>query len=317
MDEQNEVNELKARRRARAAIVALATTLACCGILYRVLVTYQPLGRTGLMFIGLPALLAILLAVAAPAKTITGAIVFGITLVLLLVAPLMGEGYLCILIAAPLFYAVGVAMGLAFDATRKWREDMRQRTLRCATLVLLIPMSAEGVFPGTTIPRGQTVEVTRVVDAPAAAVEGALTGSPRIEMKLPRFLRIGFPRPLAAHGSGLEVGDARTIHFSGAEGDPEGDLVVRVTEREPGFVRLETVSDSSKLTQWLQWEASDVEWRAVDATHTRVTWRIHFARELDPAWYFTPWERLAVHEVAVYMISANATPLPELHGAPR
>src|SRR6185437_13085248 len=98
----------------------------------------------------------------------------------------------------------------------------------------------------------------------------------------PRFLRIGFPRPLAVHGGGLTEGDMRTIHFSGAEGDPEGDQVVRVAEREPGFVRFETVSDSSKLMQWVRWEASDVQWRAVDATHTQVTWRIYFARQLDP-----------------------------------
>ncbi|HEX3572886.1 MAG TPA: SRPBCC family protein [Acidobacteriaceae bacterium] len=303
-----ELNEVKHRQRTRAAIVALATTLACGGIVYRLLVMHQPLGRTGLMFIGLPAVLAVLLAVAAPAKSITGSIVFGITLVLLLLAPVMGEGYLCILIAAPLFYAVGVGMGLAFDATRKWREDMRKRTVRCALLVLLAPMSLEGVFPGTTIHRGQTVEVTRVVNASSAAVEGALAESPRIGLALPRFLRIGFPRPLAVHGSGLAVGDARTIHFSGAEGDPEGDLVMRVTEREPGFARFETVSDASKLTQWVRWEASDVQWRAVDATHTRVTWRIEFARELDPAWYFTPWERLAVREAAGYLIRANAMP---------
>lgn len=105
----------------------------------------------------------------------------------------------------------------------------------------------------------------------------------------------------------------RTIHFSGAEGDPEGDQVVRVAEREPGFVRFETVSDSSKLTQWVRWEASDVQWRAVDATHTQVTWRIYFARQLDPAWYFTPWERLAVRQAAAYLIAANATPA----GAPQ
>lgn len=315
----DEFNEVKHRKRIRAAIVAFATALACGGIVYRLLVLHQPLGRTGLMFIGLPAVLAVVLAVAAPAKTITGSIVFGITLVLLLLAPVMGEGYLCILFAAPLFYAVGVGMGLAFDATKKWRDEMRRRTMRCAVLVLLIPMCLEGVFPTTTIPRGQTVEVTQVVDAPAAEVERALGQAPQIDLKLPRFLRIGFPRPLCASGNGLNVGDVRTIHFSGAEGDPEGDLVMRVTEREPGFVRFETVSDASKLTQWVRWEASDVQWRAVDARHTRVTWRIEFARELDPTWYFTPWERLAVGEAAGYLITANATPqrMPQAPGVAR
>jgi hypothetical protein len=68
------------------------------------------------------------------------------------------------------------------------------------------------------------------------------------------------------------------------------------------------VSDSSKLTQWLLWQNSEVTWNAVDATHTAVTWKVSFERQLDPAWYFIPWERLAVREVAGYMIEANATP---------
>lgn len=297
----------KARERARAWVIALVTTFAAGGILYRVLMFHQPLGHTALMFIGLPAVLAILLAVAAPAKTVTGGIVLGITLVLLILAPLLGEGYLCILIAAPLFYAVGIGVGLAWDATRKWRRDGRPTTLKCVA-VLLLPMCLEGVFPQTTFDRRQTVEVTQVVDAPADAVETALAKSPRVGTVLPAYLRIGFPRPLEARGEGLQVGDLRTIHFSGAEGDPPGDLVSRVTVRGPGYIRVDTVSDGSKLTQWIRWDSSEVMWKAIGAGHTAVTWRIRFERQLDPAWYFVPWERVAVHEAAKYMIEANATP---------
>lgn len=303
-----EFDAIRQRRIARAWVVAVAIVFMVGGILYRTLVTHQPLGGTSLMFVGIPLVLAVLLAIAPPAKTATGAIIFGITLVLLVLAPVMGEGYLCILFASPLFYGLGAAVGKGIDAIRKIEDNRRKNQVRCVGLVLLLPMCLEGVFPATTIPRGQTVEMTRVEDASAAEVEQALGQSPRIDLMLPRFLRIGFPRPLAAYGGGLTVGDVRRIHFSGAEGDPEGDLVMRVTEREPGFVRFETVRDASKLTQWIAWEASDVQWRAVDATHTQVTWRIEFARELDPAWYFTPWERLAVREAAGYLIAANATP---------
>jgi hypothetical protein len=82
-----------------------------------------------------------------------------------------------------------------------------------------------------------------------------------------------------------------------------------VTERHPGYARFETVSDQSKLTQWVRWTSSEVEWTALDQGHTTVTWRIDFMRQLDPAWYFTPWERAAVTEAAAYLIDANATPV--------
>lgn len=271
-------------------------------VLYRVF-NIGGLGHTSAMFIGIPAILAIALVFAPRAKSVIGGIVRGITFALLVIAPFVGEGYLCILFTAPIFYAVGVAIGAAVEYFRA----KRARTLACVALFFL-PISLEGVVPWLTHDRTQTVEATQSISAPASAVESALTHSPRIDRALPRFLRIGFPRPLEAHGMGLVPGDTRTIHFAGAEGDPPGDLVMRVTRHDPGHARFETISDSSKLTQWVRWQSSDVTWTPIDATHTSVTWRITFDRQLDPFWYFAPWERVAVRQAARYLITANATP---------
>jgi hypothetical protein len=144
------------------------------------------------------------------------------------------------------------------------------------------------------------------VDEPAAAVEAKLAQSPRVDTAIPAAYKVGFPRPLAAWGEGLAVGNLRTVRFSGAEGDPEGNLVMQVSERRPGYARFEAVSDGSKLTQWLRWRDSVVRWEAVDAGHTRVTWRIDYERGLDPAWYFGMWERVCVTEAAAFLIDANA-----------
>ncbi len=90
---------------------------------------------------------------------------------------------------------------------------------------------------------------------------------------------------------------------------------MRVAERRPGYVRLQAVSDSSKLTQWIAWDSSEIRWVRVDEGHTRVTWRMHYERQLDPAWYFAPLERFAVYEAAKYLIEANASPHSEgIHG---
>lgn len=84
---------------------------------------------------------------------------------------------------------------------------------------------------------------------------------------------------------------------------------MRVTGRGRNSVRFETVSDESKLTQWLRWESSDVAWVPIDSGRTLVTWKVTFSRQLDPAWYFVPWERVTVREAARYLIMANAEPL--------
>jgi len=298
----NEINDQPNRiEPAQWGVIGLIAAFTVGGLLYKLLM-HEQLGHSAAMFLGVPAVLAILLALTPNAKTATGGILKGITLALLVIAPLLGEGYLCILMASPLFYLVGTIVGLLVDRNRR----KRNATLSCMAF-FLIPMCLEGVLPQMTLNRSQAVEATQIVPASVNTVERALAQSLNVDTKLPRFLRIGFPRPLAAWGHGLAIGDTRTVRFSGAEGDPPGDLVMRVAERSPGYVRFETVGDGSKLTQWVRWTSSNVEWKALDADHTMVTWRIHFERQLDPAWYFTPWERAAVKEAAAYLIDANAT----------
>ena len=114
---------------AQWSVVAIIVAFAAGAFLYKLLM-HERLGHSAAMFLGIPAVLAILLALAPPAKTATGGILKGITLALLVVAPLLGEGYLCILIASPLFYIVGILVGAAVDAQRA----NRGATLSCVAL---------------------------------------------------------------------------------------------------------------------------------------------------------------------------------------
>jgi len=112
-------------------------------------------------------------------------------------------------------------------------------------------------------------------------------------------------RQLLAAGSGLAIGDTRSVLFTHAGHHP-GTLVMRVTRSVPGAVTFEAVSDDSYIKHWLTWEGADVTWTAVDATHTRVSWTVRYRRTLDPAWYFKPWERYGAHLAAGYLITTAA-----------
>ncbi len=288
---------------SRRMFVIVIVAYAVAALLYRYLIAHD-LGRTGAMFIGLPMVLALGLALAPPARTSTGSIMKGITLALLLVAPLLGEGYLCILIASPLFYLVGALIAVIVNGSVKERRGGKLSA--CA--LLMLPFCMEGTIPMLTVPREQTVLVERVVPASLTAVSSALAGPLQTSTPLPRLLRIGFPRPIAAWGSGINIGDTRTVHFTGAETAPPGDLTLRIVASEPRHLRFAVVSDHSKLTEWMRWRESEVTWNSVDATHTRVVWTVRFDRDLDPAWYFGPWERVVVAKATEYLIAANATP---------
>jgi hypothetical protein len=292
-------------RSERAINLGLVAGIAVAGLAYRLVVS-QHLEQTALLFIGIPAILAVVVAATPRAKSVTGGIMKAITIALLLSGPFLGEGFICILMAAPLFYLVGAIVGLIIASAKRHGKSTM---VSCLVLVGLLPMSSEGLHPRLSFNREEAVQASRMINASADMVEQALSRSPRTDLPLPFYLRLGFPRAVEAHGSGLNPGDLRTIHFAGGEGHP-GDLVMKLVEHPPGHLRFVAVADKSKVSHWLDWEAADVDWKVVDASHTQVTWTLHYRRLLDPAWYFRPWERYATRLAADYLIQANATPLP-------
>ena len=300
----NEVGKRPSISRSQWSLICLILAVTIGSLMYRVIVR-EKLEQTAVLFIGIPAVLAILLAMMPNAKTAKGSIMKGLTLALLLSGPVLGEGFICIVMASPIFYLVGLAVGAVVDANRK----KRNATLSCLLLILL-PMSIEGTSPNVSFNREETVQASQVVNGSEQDVRCALSHSPRTDLPLPMYGRMGFPRPTKAWGDGLQVGATRTIHFAGGEGKP-GDLLLKVSESRPGYVRFQAVSDRSKLAHWLDWKSSEVEWAATDAQHTHVIWTLHFERRLDPAWYFRPWERYATQLAAEYLIRANATPAAE------
>ncbi len=287
----NDPGQKPSLSRSQWMLIFLILAVGVGSVMYHLIVRGR-LEQTAALFVGIPTVLAILLAMTPKAKTVKGGIVKGLAIALLFSGPLLGEGFICILMASPIFFIVGIVVA----AVVEWNREKRQTTLSCLVLILL-PMSIEGTSPKLSFNREETVQASEVVAAAEADVRAALSRSPRTDMTLPIYLQMGFPRPTEAWGDGLEVGAARTIHFAGGEGRP-GDLRLKVTESHSGCVRFEAVSDTSKVAHWLDWESSEVNWAAVDVQHTRVNWTLHFRRRLDPAWYFRPWERYATRLAA-------------------
>ncbi len=288
---------------ARWNAVFIIMAVAFASLFYRVVVS-QKMEQTALLFIGIPTALAVLVAMTPKARTVTGAILKAMTIGLLMAAPLLGEGFICILMASPLFFVVGVFIGKLIDLSR---SESNRPTITGMLLLAFVPMSFEGTGEWLSFAREETVAAERVVAASTEDVERALAQPLNMDESLPLFLRAGFPSPLAAEGEGLRIGDQRTIHFPGAE-DLSGDLVLEVAEAADGFARFRFISDQTMIGRWLTWRASEVRWAAIDANHTKVTWTLSYRRNLDPAWYFGPWERYGAHLAAEHLIDASATP---------
>lgn len=274
---------------------------AAASVYYHLLVLGR-LEQTSALFIGIPALIAAICVLTPKPESATGTAVKAVTIFLCISGLLLGEGFICILMAAPIFYLVAIVVGCAMDHNKK-----RGHLYSCMVLVFVLPFTTEGTTPTLSFARQEQVVQERVVAASPQQVEAALLAAPRLDSKLPFYLRLGFPRPVSATVSGARPGDKYVIHFAGGEGKP-GDLTLEINEHRPGLLSFHAVSDTSHVAHWLKWEESRVEWEPVDPSHTRVRWTLRYQRLLDPAWYFKPWERYAVRLTAQQLITDAATP---------
>ena len=279
--------------------------LFLCSISLRVVYAHK-LETTAVMFIGLPAGLAIFMSLLPRSKSAIGSAMKGTTIGLLISAVLFGEGMICVLMAAPIAYFIAALVGGLTDASRKAQHPGAQ----CFIWIVAAVMSFEGTSDKLSLSREEEVRVEQTVAATSAQIESALTATPAFRTKLPLYFRLGFPKPVEARGSGLNVGDQRVIHFAGGEGHP-GDEVFHVAARTNSSVTFQPETDTSHIAHWLMWKESVVEWSPVDGTHTRVAWTLRFRRGLDPAWYFRPSERYGARLAARYLIDNLATPAHE------
>ncbi|MFI5118359.1 MAG: hypothetical protein ACHP8B_16855 [Terriglobales bacterium] len=293
--------EAERLRRKKFTLLAIVLSFVVVSVAGR-MIYVRRLETTSLMFIGIPALLAILLVVAVRPKSAMGTAMTGITFVLLLSAIVFGEGVICILMAAPIFYIVGAVIAGIMDDSRR-----TQRTTRMMLLAPLLLMSFEGTSGRTSLPREESVTARRVVAARPGEIADSVAAPLRFRKDLPFYLRMGFPRPVSASGAGLAVGSRRVIGFAGGEGKP-GSLTMEVAGVAPQSVTFRALSDTSKVAHWLRWEEAVVSWRQIDERHAEITWTLRYRRNLDPAWYFEPWERYGTGLAAEYLIDNVAAP---------
>ena len=298
-----------ATRRAQRRVVTLILALALGTLGYRAIMG-AGLDQTAALFVGLPAMLAIVVATGQPARTVTGLILRVMTIGLLLSGIVLGETLVCLVVASPLVYFIGIMIGVPIDNSRRRKGRGQSSGGPMAVVGLVLLASIEGVFPGFAFPTAGSVTAVRQLEVAPREVAAALAATPRFDAPLPLPLRVGFPRPVAAFGDGLGIGDTRTVTFKGDDhygATHIGDLILEVTERAPGRVVFTVSTDRTRVAQWLRWDRAVVTWRA-SGSGTSVSWRLDYERRLAPAWYFAPVQHVAARVAAAYLIDTLAVP---------
>lgn len=270
---------------------------------------------TSALYLGVPLLLALAVVLSPRAKSPYGMVVKAVTAVLLMSIVFLGEGLICIIMAAPLFYGVGLLVAWAIDSARK-----RDQPMRALVLLPLAILSTEGVTPATTVGQLDSATSSIVVPATAEEVERALA-QPLLfdQSELPMYLSMGFPTPVEAQGTGLELGDQRVVKFDGAAERPRAvpdhhwttngsTLTMTVAASSPGHITFVATEDTTPIASWLQWKTADVRWTAQSNGTTEVEWTVNYERRLSPSWYFSPWQQYAAGLSADYLLKSLDLP---------
>jgi hypothetical protein len=288
-------------RLPRATRVVLLASLAVTGgaALAMQFLTAGHLRDTTAFFVGLPVLLGVLTIQLTRTSTPLGQVMQSSVIFLAIVAPVLGEGSICLLMAAPLF--LGVAALIAFLVTllqelfsgsdRRRDRDTDRRDLFCFAWILLPVVWGwveRRVAPGSAAPivvrsvttvDGTPDEWRVLVRAPVlpAATDSVL-------------LKLGFPLPVAYDADG----DVATLTFH-PQPMPGGEWRLARAVQPDGidFVKLD---DTTMIATWLELREHRVRVRAnvrapgkVDVEQTTV-----FVPLLAPHWYFDTAERWAI-----------------------
>ncbi len=280
----------------------LAGLITAFGVAVFTVAVAEGRADSALLFVALPVLLAAALALT-PGRTTHGRVFVATTIALLLAAVALHEGAICVVLAAPLVYAVAHGTTALIRFVR--RDPTRTYALVAVPLLLVPGLEGTGIAP--RIAPDQSVEVSRVVAVPADLVAEHLAAGPRPAPVRSAPLRLlGVPVPTRVTGDGLAPGDRWMFGYHGTAHGPGGHLLTEVTVNEPGRVGFRFVEDTAITGRWVTFRHAEVTWHAVDRDRTAVTVRVAYERGLDPSWYFGPVQDALLHEGAGHLLDMLA-----------
>lgn len=213
------------------------------------------------------------------------------------------EGWVCVLMSAPLI-ATGLTIGALLGVLVRIQvidKSSRPRVLSVLILFVL-PLFLMGANsmeePSRRTPRAETFTSVLVVDAPPERVWNSIKTMDRVNAHKGFLMRIGLPVPVSCSVDKEEVGGTRTCYFE------SGFIEERITEWDPPRVmKLEITEWDVPGRPWLAFQDASYEIHEENG-HTIMTRTTTIVSRLLPAWYWRRFERIGVETVHEYLFEA-------------
>lgn len=213
------------------------------------------------------------------------------------------EGWVCVLMSAPLI-AVGLTVGALIGTLfRKYVIDKSRRPRVMNLLVLLIlPLFLMGANrleePERRATRTETFTSVLVADAPREKVWNSIKTMDRVNGHKGFLMRIGLPVPVSCAIDNEAVGGKRTCYFE------SGYIEERITEWDPPrSMKLEITAWDVPGRPWLDFKDASYELHEENG-RTFMTRTTTIVSRLLPAWYWRRFERLGVETEHEYLFEA-------------
>ncbi len=279
----------------KVTLYIIVLVLAIASAMFKLLGKGE-LEQTSLLFIGIPALITVLLIrYTEKPKTAYGIVFLTVTIFLLISGIFLGEGFICILFMAPIFYGVSAILVAIYLWLNK--KDKNQTYSFITIPVLLLLFNPFDYIKKVDVHSIKTVkEIQKDLDL------SELNSTPNFLENLPTFFKIGFPKPIKIKGSGINIGDTRTILFkSSTKG--VGKLVLEIEDKTEYAIVFKVNRDDTHMNHWLTFKKVRIEIKEQDGIKN-IIWTTDFTCDLGPSWYFEPSEIYAVEVMNEYLINS-------------
>ena len=264
--------------------------------------------HTGLLYIAIPYGLSLLLYYLTPYKKAeTWKRRFwnnlrGFLIVMLASSIFLMEGYVCVIMAMPLFLIVLV---FSFLTTYIWNTYGKNSPKSYLFPALIIMASLEGTTPEFTFNRYNEVSYSQVIDLDIDTIKARIETPIQFQGNRHWILSI-FPMPTYVGTVDLEKGHIRKYDFvyhrwfvTNTKAGSVDVVFEKVSDRH---IKT-TIKDTSYIKGYMALHGTEFELEPINERQTRVTLTVSFDRKLDPIWYYQPLERFAVEKGIKYFLN--------------
>jgi zinc-ribbon domain len=284
-----------------AASLVIAAAFA---VTYRI-VESRALLQTYAAFVGLPLLIGVLTAYLVNPRNGLTATLKITTVILCVLCVLLGEGTVCIIMAAPIFYAVAIIGYALVAGAVKLLDAAGHRHRGGPMIVVLLPFLVAHLTSdrmGIRNPRTITVQSDRMIAAPPAVVWKTLLQADHVATEFPFFLRLGFPLPT---GIERQPGGLMRVTFDpGSEPWPGSNVIVsrQFTDESRHCVTFVIIEDGTKLARWLVFQQTHFEIEPAEGG-ARLRQSTTFQQRMQPGLYWNALESFAMRQMHDYALS--------------